>query len=160
MKTISLIIMAFFFLAACSFEDNQAKIGEKSKELAVKDIQGNKIFLKDSKDKLKIIVFFQNGCASCLRELPMLDSFIAQNKDKIAVYAIDSFDSAEIIADLAKKLELKNIKLLKDDLSITSQRYQIFATPTTIFIKDGVIKERILGEKSWEFIESKLVSLL
>ncbi|MCX2682596.1 TlpA disulfide reductase family protein [Campylobacter sp. MIT 21-1685] len=155
-----IILLMFFLLAACSFENKEAKIGEKSKELSARDIQGNPVFLKDSQEKVKVIVFFQNGCTSCLKELPMFDAFIEQNKDKIAVYAVNSFDNAEVIATLAQQLELKNIKVLKDDLNITSQRYQIFATPTTIFIKDGIIQQRILGEKSWEFIESKLIALL
>ncbi|HHW4233481.1 TPA: TlpA family protein disulfide reductase, partial [Campylobacter coli] len=33
-------------------------------------------------------------------------------------------------------------------------------TPTTIILKDGIIKERILGEKPWQTFESKLISLL
>lgn len=61
---------------------------------------------------------------------------------------------------LAEQFDFKNVKVLKDDLKITNDRYAVFATPTTIIIKDGMIKDRILGEKPWEFFESKLTSLL
>ncbi|GAA7171362.1 hypothetical protein HpCK101_10010 [Helicobacter pylori] len=61
---------------------------------------------------------------------------------------------------LAEQFDFKNVKVLKDDLKITNDRYAVFATPTTIIIKDGMIKDRILGEKPWEFFESKLISLL
>lgn len=44
---------------------------------------------------------------------------------------------------LAEQFDFKNVKVLKDDLKITNDRYAVFATPTTIIIKDGMIKDRI-----------------
>lgn len=109
---------------------------------------------------LKVLVFFQNGCPSCLKELPSLDEFIQNHPNKISVYAINSIDNANVVKVLAEQFDFKNVKVLKDDLKITNDRYAVFATPTTIIIKDGMIKDRILGEKPWEFFESKLISLL
>lgn len=80
--------------------------------------------------------------------------------NKISVYAIDSIDNAEVVKVLAEQFDFKNVKVLKDNLKITNDRYSVFATPTTIILKDGIIKERILGEKPWELFESKLTSLL
>ena len=90
----------------------------------------------------------------------MLDEFIEKHPKKIAVYAINSVDNAEVIKVLSEQFEFKNIKVLKDELAMTSQKYGIFATPTTIIIKNNEIKDRILGEKSWEHLESKFMPLL
>ncbi len=156
------LIFALFslFLSACFLDQNKdrGKIGEEMSAISAKNMQGQSVNLNDTKEKLKVLVFFQNGCSSCLKELSMLDKFAQENKEKIAVYAINSEDEKEIIEALTKGLE--NIQVLQDDLKITAKRYSIFATPTTVFIKDGIIKERILGEKPWEFIELKLNDLL
>lgn len=83
-----------------------------------------------------------------------------EHPNKISVYAINSVDKVEVVQVLAEQLNFKNIKVLTDDLKITNDRYAVFATPTTIILKDGIIKERILGEKPWQTFESKLISLL
>lgn len=57
---------------------------------------------------------------------------------------------------LAEQFDFKNVKVLKDDLKITNDRYAVFATPTTIIIKDGMIKDRILGENHGNFSNPSL----
>lgn len=162
MKRLFLALMILFLFSACSFENskNEGKIGEVGSEISAKDTSNKVVKLADDKTSLKVLVFFQNGCPSCLKELPFLDKFVQTHPNKISVYAIDSIDNAEVIRVLAKQFDFKNVKILKDNLKITNERYSVFATPTTIMLKDGIIKERILGEKQWKFLESKLTSLL
>ncbi len=154
-----LLCVLLLVLSACSISEDKGKIGAKAAEILAKDLKGNSVKLGDFKEELKILVFFQNGCVSCLKELPMLDEFSTKNPGKIAVLAINSVDSTEVIKVLSEQMEFKNIKILKDELGMSSQKYGVFATPTTIIIKNNEIKERILGEKSWQFLESKLISL-
>lgn len=157
-----IILLLVLFLNACSIDQTkkEGKAGEEMIEISAKNMQGKDIKLSDSKERVKILVFFQNGCSSCLKELPMLDQFMQDNKEKIIVYAINSVDKKEIIEILAQQLDFKNVQVLQDNLKITAKRYSIFATPTIILIKDSIIQERILGEKSWDFIKSKLLALL
>lgn len=162
MKKSLLILCVLFLLNACSFENSKdsGKVGEKGAEISAKDTLGKAVKLIDDNTSLKVLVFFQNGCPSCLKELPSLDEFMQNHPNKISVYAINSIDNAEVVKVLAEQFDFKNIKVLKDNLKITNDRYAVFATPTTIILKDGIIKDRILGEKPWEFFESKLISLL
>ena len=162
MKKSLLILSILFLLNACSFENSKdtGKVGEKSAEISAKDTLGKAVKLADDNTSLKVLVFFQNGCPSCLKALPSLDEFIQNHPNNISVYAINSIDNANVVKVLAEQFDFKNVKVLKDDLKITNDRYAVFATPTTIIIKDGMIKDRILGEKPWEFFESKLISLL
>ncbi|EAI5930781.1 TlpA family protein disulfide reductase [Campylobacter coli] len=162
MKKVFLFFISLFLLNACSFDTNQdqGKIGQIGAEISAKDTLGKTVKLADDKSNIKVLVFFQSGCPSCLKELPSLDKFMQEHPNKISVYAINSVDKVEVVQVLAEQLNFKNIKVLTDDLKITNDRYAVFATPTTIILKDGIIKERILGEKPWEAFESKLISLL
>lgn len=162
MKKLFLFLIAIFLINACSFEknENKGKIGQIGSELSAKDVFGKAVKLSDDKNDVKVLVFFQNGCPSCLEELPLLDEFVQKYPDKISVYAINSVDNAEVVRVLAEQFDFKNVKVLKDDLKITNDRYSVFATPTTIILQNKIIKERILGEKPWQILESKLISLL
>ena len=82
-------------LNACSFENSKdtGKVGEKSAEISAKDTLGKAVKLADDNTSLKVLVFFQNGCPSCLKELPSLDEFIQNHPNKISVYAINSIDN-------------------------------------------------------------------
>ncbi|PCM53942.1 thioredoxin, partial [Campylobacter sp. BCW_8712] len=75
MKKSLLILSILFLLNACSFENSKdtGKVGEKSAEISAKDTLGKAVKLADDNTSLKVLVFFQNGCPSCLKELPSLD---------------------------------------------------------------------------------------
>lgn len=157
MRAIFVMFFCVFFVACAS---NGAKIGEKAPEIAARNLDGQKVFLEESADKLQILVFMQKGCTACLKELPLLDEFVGKNASKVVAFGIDSVDEKDEIAKLGQDLALKNMTLLKDDLDISWQRYDIFALPSVIIIKKGVIVQRFIGDKPWQSIEKELLNLL
>lgn len=155
-KTLFLIFISLF-LNAC-FSQNEAEVGKKAPQIAAKNLSGEKV--KFDENKVVVLVFFEKGCAFCIKELPLLNEFALQQKDKIEIIAINSVDEMPSIQVLKEQYALHHIMLVKDDLDISWQRYSIFALPTTIIIKKGIVVERITGDKGWENLHSKLVSLL
>ena len=153
----ALVFAAAFFLNAC-FSSNGGEVGKPAPQISAKNLAGEAVSLP--KDKIVVLVFFENGCKACLQELPLLDSFAAQNADKLAVIGIDSVDEMPTLVVLKERLSLYNIVLAKDDLDLSWQRYSIFALPTTIIIKDGLVVERLTGDKPWQELHSKLLHLL
>lgn len=157
---LKILIFLLLFLSACSFEKHEAKVGEKSIDFSAFNLKNQKIKLSNDNKELKILVFFKQGCASCLKELPSLGAFIKKYPNKISVYAINSSDKKEVIKLLAEQYGFEHLELIKDELGLIAKNYSIFATPTTIIIKNNIIQDRILGEKPWSYIESKLFALL
>lgn len=153
------ILLIAIFLGAC-FENNNnngGKIGLKSPEISAKNINNEKVKLSDF-DNLIVLTFVEQGCASCLKDLPLLEKLADQNPNKMTILALDSIDKGKDFEEFAKKNNYKNIIFLQDDLDISWQRFSIFAVPTTIIIKDGVVQDRIIGEKPWSFLKTSISS--
>lgn len=161
MTKFTFLLIFLLLFSACENEDkNAGKIGFKASEISATSLKNEPVRLKDFKERIKIIIFFQKGCAACLKEMPLFDMFLSKHKGQIVALAIDSVDNKEVISSLYSELGIQNIHFLKDDLDTSWARYKVFALPTTLIIKDDIIKERIVGDKPWEFIESKISSLL
>lgn len=157
LKKFTLLALISLFLVAC-FSQSGGEVGKKAPQISAKNLAGEKLNFDES--KIVVLVFFEKGCAFCIKELPLLDNFVSNQKDKIQAIAINSVDEMPSIQVVKEQYSLYNIILAKDDLDISWQRYSIFALPTTIIIQNGVVVERITGDKGWENLHSKLVSLL
>lgn len=154
---ITIFACIFLLLNGC-FSQSGGEVGKKAPDIEVKNLAGEKV--KFDKSKVVVLVFFEKGCSACIKELPLLDEFAYKHKDKLQVIGIDSVDEMASIVVLKAQYHLYNITLTKDDLDISWQRYSIFALPSTIIIKDGIVVERIIGDKGWENLHSKLLPLL
>lgn len=150
-------LVVLFVLNGC-FSSTNGEVGTKAPQISAKNLAGEKVSFDEG--KIVVLVFFEKGCTACLQELPLLDEFAYEQKDKIQVIGINSVDEMPSIVVLREQYKLYNIVLAKDDLDLSWQRYGIFALPTTIVIKDGIVVERITGDKGWENLHSKLLSLL
>ncbi|TQR29570.1 thioredoxin [Campylobacter sp. MIT 99-7217] len=159
-KKLCVLVLAFLLSSCMQDTKNEGKVGFKASEISAKNLQDESVKLRDFDESVKVLIFFENGCAACIKELPLFDTYLKEHKGQVLALGINSVDSKEVIKLIKDKYNIQNIKLLKDDLDISWQRYKIFALPTTIIIKDNIIKERIIGEKPWSFIESKISSLL
>ena len=151
------LVFTSLVLGGC-FSTNSAEVGKKAPQLSAKNLAGEAVNFDEN--KVVVLVFFEKGCAACIQELPLLDEFAFEQKDKLQAIAINSVDEMPSILVLREQYALYHIILAKDDLDISWQRYEIFALPTTIIIKNGVIVERITGDKGWENLHSKLLPLL
>lgn len=150
-------LLIAFALNGC-FSNSTGEVGKKAPQISAKNLNGQEVKFDES--KVVVLVFFEKGCAACIKELPLLDEFAYEQRDKLQVIAINSVDEVPSIVVLQAQYSLYNVVLAKDDLDISWQRYGIFALPTTIIIKDGVVIERITGDKGWENLHSKLLPLL
>ena len=150
-------LLIAFALNGC-FSSSTGEVGKKAPQIAAKNLSGQEVKFDES--KVVVLVFFEKGCAACIKELPLLDEFAYEQRDKLQAIAINSVDEFKAIQEFKNKYKLENITFGKDDLDISWQRYSIFALPTTIIIKDSVVIERITGDKPWQDLQSKLLSLL
>lgn len=157
-KFVPLMLVSVYLLFNGCFSQNSGEVGKKAPQIEAKNLAGEKVSFDES--KVVVLVFFEKGCAACIKELPLLDEFAYEQKDKLVVIAINSVDELPSIVVLKEQYALYNIILAKDDLDISWQRYGIFALPTTIIIKDGIVVERITGDKGWDNLRSKLLPLL
>lgn len=141
-----------FALISCGDENVGTKIGQNAPLINSKNSNDEKITLK--KQGLEVVLFWESGCAGCISAMPHLDKYATTHKVKI--YAINSINKKTIINQFEKTHNFFNIMILEDVLNISWDNYKINFVPSMFIIKDGVIVEKILGDRLWKHIEPKL----
>ncbi|MBT0877857.1 redoxin domain-containing protein [Campylobacter sp. RM12640] len=149
-----LIVLILLFFVSC--EDNKLVLNKQAPNILAKTTALNKIELK--RQGIELIEFWQNGCAACLKVMAGLNEFA--NENNISIYAINSIDDLNTIKKHELEHQYSNMIFLKDEEDISWSRYDIFAVPTLFILKDGVYVDKVLGDRSLEFLTNKIKEYL
>ena len=160
---ISGLLGIFLSLEGCykSSDNVTTKLGSPAIDFTLMDIDNKEVRLSDFKGKAVMLRFWSSRCPSCKKEMPVVEQAYRKLKDKgFVVLAVNIEDPKEVAADTAKKLDLTFPILIDKGMSVT-KLYKVFATPTSFFIgKNGVMKEKVLGELNEETIAMYLEGLI
>lgn len=122
------------------------KIGEPlgesfwNKPLEVVNYSGKTLSLKEDKDKLILLDFWNTWCSGCLLNFPKMETLEKQFKGKLKVLAVSNQDRVT----LEKFFSGKNGQRYKGVVSVTGDKmlHQLFphvGVPYIVWIKDGKV---------------------
>jgi cytochrome c biogenesis protein CcmG, thiol:disulfide interchange protein DsbE len=119
------------------------------------------ISLDDLRGKVVIVNFWATWCPPCRAEMPMLQAYSAENKNRgVIVLAIDVGEEKEVTQKFAADLGLTLPILLDHDTTVMTQ-FRVQALPTSFFIdREGVIRAVYLGAMNRAYVESQVNPLL
>ncbi|HDZ9832231.1 TPA: TlpA family protein disulfide reductase [Yersinia enterocolitica] len=143
-KTVGLCVL-LLLLSACKQEE--VAVGEVAPQLAAYDLQGKPVALEQWKGKQVYLNFWSASCGGCLAEMAALDKLSQQYQQDIVVVAINT-DPEQV--DIAPVLAQRNISypVIRDQLGITQERYQVIGTPTSFMIdRNGKVTELHQGAR-------------
>jgi len=136
--TIIILIFSFILLSGC--KEEVVALSKTAPNLAVFDSNQKEITLSKFNGKPMIIDFWSIGCGPCMAMMPELEKTYKQYKNQIIVIGINTDQTPIDLNKYAKKMDL-SFPLVKDQLNITKERYQVIGTPTTFFIdKSGKVQ--------------------
>lgn len=138
------------------------KVGDVLPIFSLPDLNGNKVVIPDYfRGKVVVIRFWVDWCASCAREMPLIDDIYNKYKDRgLIILAVNVGQSREAAAAFISRLKISYPALL-DAKSVISHRYYVTAVPTTYILdRKGVIRNKILGETGKEAFEQMILKLL
>jgi thiol-disulfide isomerase/thioredoxin len=104
----------------------------------------------DSQGNWKVVNYFAEWCAPCLREMPELNHFYQQHNDAIDIFAV-SFDplNKQQIMVLQQKYDIQFPII--DNLNTLPWSRPPNSLPTTYIIDaDGKVQKQLKGEQSAE----------
>lgn len=151
-KTVSLCAL---LLLLCACKQEEVAVGAAAPPLAAYDLQGKPVALEQWKGKQIYLNFWSANCGGCLAEMAALDKLSQQYQQDIVVVAINT-DSEQV--DIGSVLAQRNISypVIRDQLGITQERYQVIGTPTSFMIdRSGKVTELHQGARN----EKDLVTL-
>ncbi len=116
--------------------------------LVLKDLEGNRIHLNQSKDKPMLINFWATWCSPCIAELPGLVELYDEFGHRVDFY----FVSNEHKDVLQKFMTIKELKIpVFNPASNIPAFYDTNAIPTTYLIgSDGKVIAKAEGMANWD----------
>ncbi|QHB34750.1 TlpA family protein disulfide reductase [Yersinia canariae] len=144
-RTVGLCAL-LLLLSACKQEE--VAVGEIAPQLAAYDLQGKPVALDQWKGKQVYLNFWSASCGGCLAEMAALDKLSQKYQQDIVVVAINT-DPEQV--DISPVLAQRNISypVIRDQLGITQERYQVIGTPTSFMIdRNGKVTELHQGARN------------
>lgn len=164
-KSYIFLFFAFCFLLiifGCKQKQIQLKIGEPLPKFTLSDLKGNKVTVPDDfKSKIVIIRFWADWCTYCAEEMPAIDVVYNKYKDKgLIILAVNVGQPKEVAEAFVTNLKI-SYPVLLDTYSVTAKRYGVVGLPTTFIVdRNGILREKILGETGRTVFEKLISSLL
>lgn len=118
-------------------------IGKRAPEISMPDSLGEYISMSNIKAKYTIIVFWDQGCGHCKKEIPKLMELYNKIKSKgVAVYAIETEDKADEWKKFIKDNKLNWINVREPDhyrRAVAKKIYDIQSTPIIYLLDENKI---------------------
>jgi len=136
----------FFFLtlAILSCSRNEATV--------LHDVNGNSINLSQQKGKWIVINYWAEWCDNCLKEIPELNKFYQNTKDKNIIFIGVNFDrlSDDALMEAINKTNIQ-FPVIKEDPSLIWNLSEVEVLPMTFIINpQGKVVREIPGTNTQE----------
>lgn len=144
--TAACLTAALALLAGC--KEEQVSVGAGAPALAAYDLAGQQVELTRWQGKQVYLNFWSSGCGGCLAEMATLEKLSHAYADKVVVVAVNTDPDDVDIAPLLAQQQI-SYPVLRDQLGITKERYQVIGTPTSFLIdRDGKVTEQHQGMRN------------
>jgi len=148
-------------LAGCGEPDDVAP-GVKAPEIAALDLENKAVRLADYRGRVVVLDFWTGGCGPCLVDMAQLEGLYRQYRDDgLTVLAVNQGEPLEQVVQMVERLLPVSYPIAIDQRGESAERYGVMAVPTSFIVdRDGVVREKVLGEISRERLEAMLTPLL
>ncbi len=120
--------------------------------------QGNttNTFSQVTKGKIVVLNLWATWCGPCRKEIPDLIELANERKDVMVIgVSVDDANKLSAVVNFVEKNGIQYLSLMDSAKKLSQAFGGITAIPTTFIIKDGVIKQKIVGARSkLQFIEA------
>ncbi|RLM23875.1 thioredoxin [Brenneria alni] len=131
--TLSCLLAMLVLSGGC--KEEQVSVGAKAPALAAYDLTGQQVDLTRWQGKRVYLNFWSSGCGGCLAEMATLETLNKRYGDNVVVVAVNTDPDGVDISPLLEQQKI-SYPVIRDQLGITKERYQVIGTPTS-FIIDG-----------------------
>ncbi len=155
---ILVFIISFIGLTARgSLAKDAAGTAKSAPTFTLTDIKSKKVSLSDFKGKVVLLNFWATWCVPCREEMPPLNKLYTDLKNEGFVVLGVSIDPSETpVKSFVTEKNIMYPVLMDSEKEVYFDLYAVLVLPTSFLIdKDGMIVEKILGERDWNSPEMK-----
>lgn len=155
MRIFCLILIALFF-SSCQKEELKANANAPQIKLYCTDKKMRK--LDDYLGKVVMIRFWQEGCVSCLAQMPDINEFYKNNNKNLVVFGVFMGSNEAYAKKMKDDLKL-DFPMCVDELSIATKRYKVQVSPTSFIVnRDGKLVSKVIGDTDLDGLYKKVMS--
>ncbi|HET6515682.1 MAG TPA: TlpA disulfide reductase family protein [Thermodesulfovibrionales bacterium] len=152
----------FFLPLSCSEKGVILRTGQPAPSFALSDISGKMIRVpEDVKGRITAIRFWASSCKFCAAEMPEIEEVYKKYADKgLVILAVNIGEDKGDVEKFAKGYNI-SYPMLLDPGQIVTKRYGVISTPETFLLdRNGLIRQKILGEINRQTFEEIVIECL
>ncbi|NDL65276.1 TlpA family protein disulfide reductase [Acerihabitans arboris] len=121
-------------LAGC--KEQRLSVGAPAPRLAAFYLDGRPASLDQWRGKPVYLTFWSSGCGGCAADMQTLQKLTDTYGDRLVVVAVNTDPEQTDIAPFLAGLQI-HYPVIRDQLGITKERYQVIGTPTSYLLSAG-----------------------
>ncbi len=157
-----LVIVALVLISAFTQQTQELVKGQPVPAFKLSNLAGKQLSMPhDFVDKVVLIGFWADWCASCKKELRDFQGIYQKYQQQgLVVVAINIEQDEQTISDFIQGLNL-SYEILQDKKGDVAKKYAVTSLPSALIVdREGHLNTRFLGETPVLSFEQQLVSLL
>lgn len=139
------------------------EVGNLAPDFELQSLEGNPIKLSSLKGKKVILNFWASWCPPCRLEMPDMEKFYVDQKNKgIEILAVNLTTAEKSRDDVTTFMKANSITfpVVLDDKGKAGQLYNVSSIPASFIIdSQGVIQRKIVGPMTYDSMKSMLNSI-
>ena len=156
LRLLALMLMFLTFLFPSTGSAAEIKQGYPAPDFKLNTLDGKSVQLSTYKGKKVILNFWASWCSPCKTEMPVMEEFFQENKEKdivlLSVNLTKEDQSKKAVKQFADRLNL-SFPIPLDEKGEVSDLYQVITIPTTYFIDEkGILQQKVIGPLNKELI--------
>ena len=142
-------------------QQHSSKSSEPAPDLEWSDIYGNAISLRDYRGKVVLVNNFAVWCPPCKAEMPELESYYLENKDKgFVILGIEAGQPRDVVLLFSQSMGL-SFPIVLDPGMESLRAFRMNGLPNSILIdRQGMIRQAWVGAVDKTFLEKQVTPLL
>ena len=137
--------------------------GQLAPDFVLTDLNGKQVSLADYAGKKVLVNFWATWCPPCRIEMPHMQKFYDDYKEKdvviLGVNLTPTEKNMDVVNDFVQEQQL-SFPIMLDQEGEVTQAYKVVAYPTTYILDaDGVIREKFQGAINYEVMEKAISSM-
>ncbi len=122
-------------------------IGSHAPDFTLDRLEGGKVTLSETKEKVVVLVFWATWCGACKTVMPALNSlhqWAEENNTSVAFYCM-THEQPDIVAAFIKKHAYDMSVLLESEHRPVSKAHNCSSVPYVAVISNGIIQDVFIG---------------
>jgi len=158
---IALVVGLLFFGALMLLNSKPNPKTMPAPDLSFTDIHGDVVSFKDYQGQVVLVNNFAVWCPPCKAEMPELESYYQENKDKgFVILGVEAGQSQESVQLYVQEMGISFPMLLDPDMK-SLQAFRLNGLPNSIVIdRLGMVRQTWMGAVDKSFLEKQITPII